>query len=841
MQLTVKLALLAVGLSAAGCSYSYRNPSEQLGPGEVGGRTTADTVAIDGVSVSVKGASTDPAGALALDAVSRASGRFTMLPLPAGTHRLTFRKGKERALQRDVEIGYGPDGQLQGLWLGDVDVPLTAGLVGTVVPPDRANDSIVDGLVFDETTGGLTPLEGDHFSLEGITVGLHRLSLVGTDQKGRRGVAGPFEVTIVPGDAGTIKSVGIIALHATSPGTSPGTSGTVKLRLLIAGQAPGLDLTKVKLTGLPDGVNVGTSSSGLIQVADLPEGYFTVGLELPPGAPANLSPPPHVSFVAVGGTTVDLGSLYAVTSQASSQAWLSCRTDADCAPSGSCSSGLCVGWTPPDVAPANVPYCEPASLGCVAGKRYSSSGGSGDGTSTCVAWAAGTAAVACGSSCTPDGLHVISSAPDKGGCSATPLAFWSWTSGPKSAAAAAVYGTKGLANATNIPGPRESASTWTDPAGILWLFGGAGYDSAANFGQLSDLWRYDGSAWTWVAGSNLRDASGSFGILGQADPSSNPGGRNAASSWVDAAGHLWLFGGDGFDSYGLRGDLCDLWRFDGTAWAWMGNGTENTRNGTYGARGVADPSNQPGSRYAAATAVDSHGTVWLFGGWGEGFTSKGDLNDLWRFDGSQWTWMGGGDQAGNWAVYGALGVADPVNGPGGLEYANLWSDSQDRLWLFGGYGPDSIDTGGDYNTIWRFDGTSWTWMAGSDRTDAAGVYGTLGAADPANTPGARNAAAGWIDAADNLWIFGGYVNKTNGIPNDLWKFDGTAWTWVSGSNLENQSGVYGTLGVPDPANTPGGRYDSAFWIDASGHLWLFGGYGHDAAGTLDNLNDLWRY
>jgi len=31
------------------------------------------------------------------------------------------------------------------------------------------------------------------------------------------------------------------------------------------------------------------------------------------------------------------------------------------------------------------------------------------------------------------------------------------------------------------------------------------------------------------------------------------------------------------------------------------------------------------------------------------------------------------------------------------------------------------------------------------------------------------------------------------------------------------------------------------WIDASGNLWVFGGYGRDAAGTVNLLNDLWPF
>ncbi len=76
-----------------------------------------------------------------------------------------------------------------------------------------------------------------------------------------------------------------------------------------------------------------------------------------------------------------------------------------------------------------------------------------------------------------------------------------------------------------------------------------------------------------------------------------------------------------------------------------------------------------------------------------------------------------------------------------------------------------------------------------------------------------------------------------------------AWTWVGGSDSEpnnpiigpSQPGVYGTPGVPAPANTPGGRGSAVTWTDHNGSLWLFGGFGTDINGTAGILNDLWMY
>ena len=82
---------------------------------------------------------------------------------------------------------------------------------------------------------------------------------------------------------------------------------------------------------------------------------------------------------------------------------------------------------------------------------------------------------------------------------------------------------------------------------------------------------------------------------------------------------------------------------------------------------------------------------------------------------------------------------------------------------------------------------------------------------------------------------------TVGRLDDQWRWDGSNWTWVSGSDVVDQSGSYGTQGTAAAANVPGARYSSISWTDAVGNLWLFGGEGYDSAGTRSTLNELWRY
>jgi gliding motility-associated-like protein len=140
----------------------------------------------------------------------------------------------------------------------------------------------------------------------------------------------------------------------------------------------------------------------------------------------------------------------------------------------------------------------------------------------------------------------------------------------------------------------------------------------------------------------------------------------------------------------------------------------------------------------------------------------------------------------------------------------------------------------------------WTWMGGDQSTNADGVYGTLGTADPSNIPGSRRGAAMWTDGDGNFWLFGGrgHAEATVGPLNDLWKYNPTnqQWTWMGGTKVANTAGSYGFRGIPLPTNYPGARENAITWVDNGGNFWLYGGNGIAATeGETGLLNDLWRY
>lgn len=391
--------------------------------------------------------------------------------------------------------------------------------------------------------------------------------------------------------------------------------------------------------------------------------------------------------------------------------------------------------------------------------------------------------------------------------------------------------------------------------------------------------------WTWMGGSNLAGAAGSYGTLGVVAQANLPPGRQGTASWIDKSGNLWLFGGSIFGTP----KFSDLWEFQprgsaglpppppptvtytvgGTTYGLAGSGLvlqDNLAdNMTVNADGaftfptalgagenysvsiLTQPSNPQqvcilnnavGTANANVTSIQVMCTTVVAGH-------------------NQWTWMGGNGPAN----YGTLGQLATSKMPPVRSYAASWTDASGNVWLFGGnngylgnqtniIGPcgPTPTTYFDYNDLWKYSGGQWAWMGGSQSTTSkqAGVYGAQGQPASTNFPGARHGTVTWTDASGNFWLFGGFgFDSTTttcqgnlmpaGYLNDLWKFANGQWTWMGGSNLANQSGMYGTQGAPSATNIPGPRQHATAWTDPTGTFWLFGG------ATSEGFNDLWKY
>src|SRR5262249_17436648 len=147
-------------------------------------------------------------------------------------------------------------------------------------------------------------------------------------------------------------------------------------------------------------------------------------------------------------------------------------------------------------------------------------------------------------------------------------------------------------------------------------YAGALDPTVGNF--MNDLWRYSPSSgqWTWVGGSQTACSPGVFGTQGVAAATNMPGAHGATTSWTDASGNLWLFGGGGCDSTGNFGLYDAIWEYSPASgqWTWIGGSTTTYANPVYGNKGVPAPANTPGARCCTVKWVDTNGNVWMFGG-----------------------------------------------------------------------------------------------------------------------------------------------------------------------------------------------------------------------------------
>jgi hypothetical protein len=454
------LALLAAA-TLSGCLFDFRNPAEALRAGQVGGTVLADVAGSgtpapkENVAVSLKGA--------AFDQASRPNGRFVVLDLPAGRHRLLFRDGTTWALERDVELAYGSDGQPEGIELGDVVLRYSAAVEGSVSLP---SGTIASGVAVDESSGLTAPLvvgtdsignpvPPATFRFPMLALGTHLIKLSAIDTLAGPWVGGQVVVDVTLADQGTtISLANVVAKAATLTG-----------RLRFKVQAIGLALSptqvQVLLTPDPLGLNpITPASDGSVDVT-VPEGLYAIALVPPataaplprrvPAGPAPLASfgplaaaapvptvgPPQVFGVVISGKVAEVGSVYVASDSTIVAALSTCRSDADCGGT-TCSASSCVGRvsTPPPVA-AGINFCPsclwkpfiptggtqspcdvgpgvPGVCGCpparvAAGTCFTATTTAPPEVSTCLPGAVCY-------SCTPDGLSRVTGKPQSGSC-----------------------------------------------------------------------------------------------------------------------------------------------------------------------------------------------------------------------------------------------------------------------------------------------------------------------------------------------------------------------------------------------------------------------------------------
>ena len=424
---------------------------------------------------------------------------------------------------------------------------------------------------------------------------------------------------------------------------------------------------------------------------------------------------------------------------------------------------------------------------------------------------------------------------------------WTWMGGSSTVGShygqPGVYGILGTPAGGNTPGSRDSATSWTDSSGNLWLFGGYGYDASGLRSYLNDIWEFNPSTdqWTWMGGSSTAGSDfgqpGEYGTLGTPAAGNTPGGRDSATSWTDSSGQLWLFGGLGYYSFGPLSysvRFNDLWKYQSVPplilAATVTTLTSSQNPSFYGqavtlAANVTSSTGAPpnGETVTFMSATTTLGTGTLSGGTASFTTSALPVGAY------SVTAVYGGDA--NFAGSTSTAVSQTV---GQANSATMLTSSPN---------PSTFATLVTFTATvsGQFSGTATgtvTFRNGSATLGTAALSGGSAVftftALPQGTDSITAAYSG--DSS--------FTGSTSNSESQVVTAEVAAvneWTWMGGSSTGQQPGVYGALGTPAVGNSPGSRYDASSWTDSSGNLWLFGGYGYDAIGSIGFLNDLWEF
>ncbi len=289
---------------------------------------------------------------------------------------------------------------------------------------------------------------------------------------------------------------------------------------------------------------------------------------------------------------------------------------------------------------------------------------------------------------------------------------------------------------------------------------GALYVGLGSGANQAEVWKWNGSSWSKVAGTGIN------GTWNNGEPI-----VRAMTVWNNKL-YVGLGGG---------GTYADIWQFDGSSWAQVagevGSNANNKVNNSWSgfsyitALTVFDGKLCAGvlATYTANTNCWDGGSNWtkIGGGgtnssWPDGgvlqgisidmfngrlhatinqSTPNGLIASVWRYDGGSWTKIGGSGINGSWPEgYYYLGSFVTYNG---ALYVGSWNN-----------GPSG-------STVWRWDGSTWTQEAGSSINGSWSSAGQTNSLSVYNGKLYASTSYGSLDGA-RIYAFGGnaYVDSS---------------------------------------------------------------------------------
>ena len=460
---------------------------------------------------------------------------------------------------------------------------------------------------------------------------------------------------------------------------------------------------------------------------------------------------------------------------------------------------------------------------------------------------------------------------------------WTWVTGADdetSSITNGVWGTFGIASPGNSPPRQYLPSIWKDKNGYIWLFG-------------YDLWRFDPTSnqWAWIQAQGYlgQEATAQEGVP---SPENVPNYRYGTVTWTDPSGQdLYMYGG----CTTLNCQVDEMWEFQelvnplpqapaplfSTGGMEITSGTytgflrveiilELGKGTTYYTTDGSTPTSS--SKRYGGTAIPVSSTTTLQAITTSPFYTPSPVASVtltFPQQGSSGSQVSISSSDNPSSLTESVTFTATVTGasgtPTGSVIFSAGSVILDQQPLSGGsaqttlsnlplgsnsvtasYSGDVTYAAGTSAAYTQQVGTAVPASSGEwtiSRVAGQGSYSLPNGTGFTDTPAPRGGAAGWMDKAGNLWLFGGVLDGS--YMNDLMKYSPTSntWTWISGNSpyATGNQGSIGTLGAAAPGNSPSGRTDASSWGDSSGNFWLFGGWGYDWQGALGYYNDVWKY
>ncbi len=331
----------------------------------------------------------------------------------------------------------------------------------------------------------------------------------------------------------------------------------------------------------------------------------------------------------------------------------------------------------------------------------------------------------------------------------------------------------------------------------------------------AEVWRWDGSTWAKIGGDNLN------------------------SGWNTNFEAVRSLTNDGTNLYAGLGDSAqdaEVWRWNGTAWNRVGGDGAN-------------------SSWAAAANIEQVLSMTYFGGnlyAGVGLTA-GDA-DVWRYNGTTWSQIGGDGLSSSWAastyeIVGAL-ANDGTNLYAGVGNTN--GDGEVFRWngtVWAKIGGDGVNSGFSANqgdgvyalaygnstlyaglydaagngTLWGWNGSAWTWTGGSYVNQSWGGYNL-------QSVESTMAHAGKLYAGTGVTVAGNAL---------VWEYDGTSWSVIGGQGIRGSWAADAYENVYTIQSYKGELYAGLGTTANDAEVWKYNGSTWTLVGG-DNVNSGWN-